>query len=181
MLVNFCVIGWLSKRFSERSIVRGGTLLVGLSLLASAWWSFNLPTLLAYLFPMTVAGAVCATMLTSALTQCARTSDAGSLLGLDMSVGSASRVLAPSVGGWLLTHGYQTVGTAAAALAALALLCASSGGEGGEGVWGGPARKVAQPAAGAEAPHAAQGAAASSGTKEVAASADVLPSSKKEL
>ncbi len=43
--------------------------------------------------------------------------DAGSVLGLDMGVGTAARVLAPTIGGWLLAVSYETVGTVAAMIA----------------------------------------------------------------
>ncbi len=91
---------------------------VAASLMASAWLALGrLELLLAYLVPMTLSGAIVAIILTSTLTKTSSVTDAGSVLGLDMGVGTAARVLAPTIGGWLLAVSYETVGTVAACIA----------------------------------------------------------------
>lgn len=90
----------------------------------SAFGSFSLPVLLVCLMPMTASGVVAATLLTSGLTRIARDDDAGSVLGLDMSIGTASRIFAPTIGGWLLLAGYQTMAGVTASLALVAVFLA---------------------------------------------------------
>lgn len=130
MLVNIVMLGFLTARFSDRSIVTTCVAISGAMLLLSGFAAISLPALLVYLLPMTMAGAVSATILTSTLTKKSSLADAGSVLGLDMGVGTAARVVAPTLGTWLLSLNLQTVGAVAAGMAAVSWWAATS-----QGVW----------------------------------------------
>lgn len=126
MLVNVAAIGWLTARFSERTIVTRCVATVGVTFLLSAFAAVSLQALLVYLMPMTIAGAVAATILTSCLTKSSSLADAGSIIGFDMAVGTAARVIAPTLAGWLLSFSGQLVGVFCAAFAMLAFSIAAS-------------------------------------------------------
>jgi len=129
MLVNIFCVGWLSARYEDQTIVRSCLAVVAASLLASAWMALGrLELLLLYLAPMTLSGAVVAIILTATLTKSSAKEDAGAVLGLDMGVGTAARVMAPTLGGWMLQIGYEAVGTGAALMAIVAWALAARGG-----------------------------------------------------
>ena len=130
MLVNIVMLGFLTARFADRAIVTTCVVISGSMLALSGFAAISLPALLVYLLPMTMAGAVSATILTSTLTKKSSLADAGSVLGLDMGVGTAPRVVAPTLGTWLLSFNIQTVGGVAAGMAAVSWWAATS-----KGVW----------------------------------------------
>ena len=94
-------IGTLTKRFSERSLIFSSTIIMAVSLLA---WAFtpNVPVLLIILLPLAYAGGVLGTVINSALTKAVYPEEIGGTLGLAASIESSTRVVAPSLGGYLL-------------------------------------------------------------------------------
>jgi MFS transporter, DHA1 family, tetracycline resistance protein len=101
VLVQGVGVGRLAKRFSETKLIFSGTIIMGLSLLG---WALtpSLWVLLVLLMPLSLAGGVLNTVLSSALTKSVYPEEIGGTLGLASSVESTTRVIAPSVGGYLL-------------------------------------------------------------------------------
>jgi DHA1 family tetracycline resistance protein-like MFS transporter len=96
-------IGWLTKRFGDKQLVFGGTILLTLSLLG---WAFT-PTLwllLVVLAPLALAGGVLNVASNSALTKSVYPEEVGGILGLSASLGSLTRVVSPIVGAFLLDN-----------------------------------------------------------------------------
>lgn len=94
-------IGLLTKRFSDKQLIFGGTSLLTISLLA---WAFT-PTLwwlLVVLAPIALAGGVLSVATNSALTKSVYPEEVGGTLGLAASWDSLVRVVSPIVGGFLL-------------------------------------------------------------------------------
>jgi DHA1 family tetracycline resistance protein-like MFS transporter len=91
----------LTKRFSERSLIFSSTIILTASLLA---WAFtpNVPLLLVVLLPLAYAGGVLTTVINSALSKSVYSEEIGGTLGLAASLESSTRVVAPSIGGYLL-------------------------------------------------------------------------------
>lgn len=100
-LVQGAAIGPITRRFSERSLIFSSTILMAFSLLA---WALtpNVPILLVILLPTALAGGVLGTVLNSALTKAVSTEEVGGTLGLSTSIESATRIIAPSLGGYLV-------------------------------------------------------------------------------
>ena len=94
-------IGMLSKRFSERSLIFSSTIILTGSLLAWAFTSSVLMLLLV-LLPLAYAGGVLGTVINSALSKSVYPEEIGGTLGLAASLESSTRVVAPSIGGFLL-------------------------------------------------------------------------------
>lgn len=127
IIVNSFVIGELIKRFPENKIINGSILaciisFAALSIISSVPHHSDTETaaltlhpqtsfwmILLFMSPMTLGGATGATLLTSLLTRQASLSDAGSILGLDMAIGTASRVIAPTLGGYVMQMGSHYV------------------------------------------------------------------------
>jgi DHA1 family tetracycline resistance protein-like MFS transporter len=100
-VVQGAAIGPITKRFSEKGLVYSSTILMTFSLLA---WAFtpNLIALLIILLPTALSGGILNTVLNSALTKSVYAEEVGGTLGLSTSIESLTRVLAPSVGGYLI-------------------------------------------------------------------------------
>jgi MFS family permease len=62
----------------------------------------SIPVLLIILAPTALSGGVLNTVLSSALTKAVKTQEIGGILGLSASIESATRVLAPTLGGFLM-------------------------------------------------------------------------------
>jgi DHA1 family tetracycline resistance protein-like MFS transporter len=101
VLVQGVAIGKLTARFAESRLIFGASVLMGVSLLA---WAFapNLIALLIILAPMAFAGGTLNTVLNSALTKAVTRDEVGGTLGLAASVESVTRVIAPTLGGFLI-------------------------------------------------------------------------------
>lgn len=101
VIVQGVVVGQLAKRYSETRLIVAGSALLGLSLFG---WAItpNIWILLAVLTPVALAGGVLNTVLTSALSKAVYPEEIGGTLGLATSVESLTRVIAPSIGGFLL-------------------------------------------------------------------------------
>jgi DHA1 family tetracycline resistance protein-like MFS transporter len=94
-------IGVLTKRFNERGLIFSSTIILTVSLLG---WAFtpNVPLLLIVLLPLAYAGGVLSTVINSALSKSVYPEEIGGTLGLAASLESSTRVVAPSIGGYLL-------------------------------------------------------------------------------
>jgi len=93
-------IGWLTKRFRDKQLIFGGSILLAISLVG---WALT-PTLwvlLLVLVPLALAGGVLGVVTNSALTKSVYPEEVGGTLGLAAALGSVTRVLSPIVGGVL--------------------------------------------------------------------------------
>jgi DHA1 family tetracycline resistance protein-like MFS transporter len=101
VIVQGGLIGVLTKRFRENSLIITGLWVMGLSFVG---WALtrNLVTLLIILLPLAVAGGVLNTVIQSALTKSVARDELGGTLGLAGALESVTRVIAPTVGGFLL-------------------------------------------------------------------------------
>jgi len=101
VLVQGVAIGKLTARFAESRLIFAASVVMGVSLLA---WAFapNLVALLVILAPMAFAGGTLNTVLSSALTKAVTREEIGGTLGLASSVESVTRVIAPTLGGFLI-------------------------------------------------------------------------------
>jgi DHA1 family tetracycline resistance protein-like MFS transporter len=117
VLVQGFAIGKLSKRFKENHLILVSTILMALSLLG---WAFapNVITLLVIMAPLAFAGGILGTILNTALSKSVYPEEVGGTLGLAASLESATRVIAPSIGGFLLGQ----VGTWAPGILAAAIM-----------------------------------------------------------
>jgi MFS transporter, DHA1 family, tetracycline resistance protein len=105
VIVQGGLIGWITRRFRENWLLITGLWLMALALLA---WAFttNLGLLLVVLLPLSVAGGVLNTVLQSSVSKSVGREEVGGILGISSSLEAVSRVIAPSLGGFLL----QSVG-----------------------------------------------------------------------
>ena len=108
VLVQGGAIGWLTARIGENMLILEAVALMSLSLLAWAFVS-NVPLLLVVLLPLSLATGVLNTVLRSALSKSVSREEIGGIMGFSASVESLTRVIAPSLGGFLL----QQVGAGA--------------------------------------------------------------------
>jgi MFS family permease len=101
-------MGLLTKRFSEKQLILGGTVLLTFSLLA---WALTptLGVLLVVLAPLALASGVLRVSTNSALTKSVYPEEVGGTLGMSASLESLTRIVSPIVGGFLLGN----LGTAA--------------------------------------------------------------------
>lgn len=95
------LVGKLSQRFKDTILIESGILLLALGLLV---WGFapNVPLLVFSVTPIALAGGLLNTILPSALTKTVEPQEVGGILGLSTSVESATRVIAPLLGSFLL-------------------------------------------------------------------------------
>ncbi len=96
-------MGLLTKRFSEKQLIFGGSVLLALSLLT---WALT-PTLwllLVVLAPLALAGGVLNVAINAALTKSVYPEEVGGTLGLSAALGSLDRVISPIVGAFLLDN-----------------------------------------------------------------------------
>jgi DHA1 family tetracycline resistance protein-like MFS transporter len=125
VLVQGVAMGPLTKRFSERTLIIAGLVLLAASLLA---WGFVPSTwlLLVVLAPTALAAGVLNVALTSALTKASSREDVGGTLGIATSLQSLTGIVAPLAGGFLLERvGSWSLGALGAViLAALAAFAA---------------------------------------------------------
>jgi len=94
-------IGLLTKHFSDKQLIFGGTVILALSLLA---WAFtpSLVVLLIILAPIALAGGVLNVVSNSALTKSVYPEEVGGTLGLSAALGSLARAVTPILGGFLI-------------------------------------------------------------------------------
>ncbi|MGD8626180.1 MAG: MFS transporter [Anaerolineae bacterium] len=101
VLVQGVAIGRLTARFQEKHLVLAAAALMAPSLLA---WALvpNVPLLLLVLAPLALAGGVLNTVVSSMITKAVYGDEVGGALGLSSSLENLTRVLAPTLGGFLL-------------------------------------------------------------------------------
>lgn len=124
MLVNTFGVSYLTARFSEYTIMRTGIVLITVSFLGICAQN-TIPVMLFFLVLTTIAGVAMHTVGTSLLTKSAAISDAGTVLGLDMGTGTAGRVVAPTLAGYMLSMAPVSSPLFSATLSALSWLFAA--------------------------------------------------------
>jgi DHA1 family tetracycline resistance protein-like MFS transporter len=95
------MIGKLTARFSETRLIAFST---GLMAVGLAGWALapNLWVLLLVMIPTSFAGGILNTVINSAISKSVPPIEIGGMLGISASLESATRVIAPSLGGLLL-------------------------------------------------------------------------------
>lgn len=101
VFVQGIVIGFLTRRFSENRIILASLVTMFIGLLG---WAFvpNLPIMLLVILPLTGGGWVVNTIITSAITKAVAAEEIGGMLGISTSLESMTRVISPTIGGFLL-------------------------------------------------------------------------------
>lgn len=101
VVVQAGLIGPLTRRFRENWLLITGLWLMAGALLA---WAFtgSLGILLAVILPLALAGGVLNTVIQSAISKSVSREEVGGTLGIAASLESITRVIAPTVGGFLL-------------------------------------------------------------------------------
>ncbi len=101
VLVQAVAIGQLTRRFREPQLLLWSAILMAFGLFA--WgWTPNLAVLLLVLIPLSLGGGVMNTVINSLLSKSVQREEVGGTLGLSASLESLTRVIAPTVGGFLL-------------------------------------------------------------------------------
>jgi len=100
-IVQGALVGRLSERFRDDVLIFVSVGIMALSLLGWAL-SPSIVVLLIILAPTAFAGGILNTVLSSALSKAVEPQEIGGILGLSASIESATRVIAPTVGGILL-------------------------------------------------------------------------------
>jgi DHA1 family tetracycline resistance protein-like MFS transporter len=97
------LVGRLSQLYRDGILI---TVSVGIMALSLLGWAFapSVAVLLLILAPIAFSGGVLNTVLSSALTKAVEQQEVGGILGLSASIESATRVIAPTLGGILLGH-----------------------------------------------------------------------------
>jgi DHA1 family tetracycline resistance protein-like MFS transporter len=103
VVVQAGLIGMLTRRFSENSLMITGLLIMIGALLA---WSFatQLWFLVILILPLAAAGGVLNTVIQSSITKSVTRPEIGGILGITASLEAVTRIIAPIVGGYLLQH-----------------------------------------------------------------------------
>ncbi|MBN1642847.1 MAG: MFS transporter [Anaerolineae bacterium] len=101
VLVQGGGIALLTRRFGDKQLVMGGTIVLALSLLA---WALapTLWVLLVVLAPLALSAGVTNVVSNSALTKSVRPEEVGGTLGLSAAIGSMTQVVSPLLGGLLI-------------------------------------------------------------------------------
>jgi len=101
VLVQGFAVGRIGKRFPESRIIFVSSVVMTFSLLL---WSFTPAVwfLIIILAPLAIAGGTLNTIINSSLSKAVYAEEVGGTLGLGASVESLTRVIAPSIGGFLL-------------------------------------------------------------------------------
>jgi MFS transporter, DHA1 family, tetracycline resistance protein len=103
VIVQGGLIGVLTKRFRETWLIITGLWLMAGALLA---WGFTtqLWVLMIVLLPLALSGGVLNTVIQSAISKSVVREEVGGMLGIAASLEAVTRVIAPSVGGFLLQN-----------------------------------------------------------------------------
>jgi DHA1 family tetracycline resistance protein-like MFS transporter len=101
VLVQGIGIRLLTRRFKENTLIKTS---LWLMLLGLVGWSLatNLPVLLLVILPLSGGGWTVNTIVTSAISRAVTPKDIGGMLGFSNALESVSRVIAPSIGGFML-------------------------------------------------------------------------------
>ena len=101
VIVQGGLVGKLSERFRDDQLITASVGIMALSLLG---WAFvpSVVMLLVVLAPTAFSGGILNTVISSALTKSVQAQEIGGILGLSASIESLTRVIAPTLGGFLL-------------------------------------------------------------------------------
>lgn len=108
VIVQGFLVGRLTSRYREDLLITASVILMGISLLG---WALAPSLLWLYIImtPTALSGGLLNTLLSSTLTKAVAPQEIGGILGLSSAVESATRIIAPLLGGVLL----QQIGTSA--------------------------------------------------------------------
>lgn len=121
VLIQGVGVGLLTKRFKDNTIIISSLWLMALGLIG---WSMtsNLPILLLVILPLTGGSWTLNTIITSAITKAVHLEESGGMLGISAASDSITRLIAPVLGGFLLsTKGASALGMVSAALVLLTI------------------------------------------------------------
>lgn len=106
VIVQGGLIGVITRRFRENWLLITGLWIMSGALIG---WAFttSLPVLLVVMLPLAVSGGVLNTVIQSAISKTVSREEIGGMLGIAASLEAVTRVIAPTVGGFLL----QNLGT----------------------------------------------------------------------
>jgi DHA1 family tetracycline resistance protein-like MFS transporter len=121
IFVQGYLVGKLTARFREDLLISLAVGVMTVSLLGWAW-APSVGWLLAVLAPISASGGLLNTLLSSALTKAVHRDEVGGILGLGASLDSATRILAPILGGVLI----ERLGTAGPGLFGAAVMAGLS-------------------------------------------------------
>ena len=100
VLVQGVGIGLLTKRFTDNTIIITSLCVMALGFIG---WALTptLPIMLLVILPLSGGGWVLNTIITSAITKAVEPEEIGGMLGISTSIESISRVISPTLGGFL--------------------------------------------------------------------------------
>jgi OCT family organic cation transporter-like MFS transporter 18 len=125
--VQAVLLGLATKRLGEHRAAHLSCALMLLGFLALAPIS-TVPQLCLVLLPLGTGGVMFSTINTAQLTKAVPSGQQGTMLAIDMSLGSGVRMVSPALAAAMLQRaGYSSIGLSAAALAAVTLLVFQSG------------------------------------------------------
>ena len=107
VVVQGFLVGKLTERFRDDVLISVAVGVMAVSLLGWAW-APSVPMMLLVLAPIAAAGGLLNTLLSSTLTKAVHRDEVGGILGLGASIDSATRIIAPIIGGVLI----ERLGTA---------------------------------------------------------------------
>jgi len=101
VLVQGVGIGILTKKFTENQLIITSLWLMTMGLVG---WAFtpNLGVLLIVMLPLALAGGVLNTVINSSISKAVAVDEIGGMLGISASLESVTRVISPTIGGYLL-------------------------------------------------------------------------------
>jgi DHA1 family tetracycline resistance protein-like MFS transporter len=101
VLVQGFAVSRLARRFSDPQLILWSSVVMAISLAAWAWTP-NVWALLVIIAPLAASGGILNTIINTALSKSVYPEEVGGTLGLSASAESLTRVIAPSLGGFLL-------------------------------------------------------------------------------
>lgn len=101
VITQAAIVGRLTARFRDGSLILTSVIVMAFGLLG---WALapNVPFLLVMLAPLSVAGGVLNTVINSAITKTVPRQEIGGMLGISSSLEAFTRVIAPTLGAFLL-------------------------------------------------------------------------------
>jgi DHA1 family tetracycline resistance protein-like MFS transporter len=101
VVIQSVAIGIITKRFKDNTLIITSLWLMFLGLVG---WSLtpNLPIMLVVLLPLMGGGWIVNTIITSAITKAVEPEEIGGMLGISNSLESMTRVISPTIGGFLI-------------------------------------------------------------------------------
>lgn len=101
VIVQAVLVGRLAQRYSDAHLLLMSAMMMSLAMLGWGLAS-TVPALLLVLLPISLAGGVFNTIINSALTKAVPSDEFGSVLGISTSLESATRVVAPTLGAFMI-------------------------------------------------------------------------------